>query len=75
VTNSCEHSNESSDNFLTSRVSASRHRVGLKHHSYGEISCYHDGEYEDDMMEAASTSETSVNFYQTTRPNNPEHQH
>jgi hypothetical protein len=24
------------------------------------------------MMEAASTSETSVNFYQTTRHNNPE---
>jgi hypothetical protein len=24
------------------------------------------------MMEAASTSETSVNFYQTTRRNNPE---
>jgi hypothetical protein len=24
------------------------------------------------MMEAASTSETSVNFYQTTRSNNPE---
>jgi hypothetical protein len=25
------------------------------------------------MMEAASTSETSVNFYQTTRSNNPEY--
>jgi hypothetical protein len=24
------------------------------------------------MMEAASTSETSVNFYQTTQRNNPE---
>jgi hypothetical protein len=24
------------------------------------------------MMEASSTSETSVNFYQTTRRNNPE---
>jgi hypothetical protein len=24
------------------------------------------------MMEAASTSKTSVNFYQTTRRNNPE---
>jgi hypothetical protein len=24
------------------------------------------------MMEAASTSETSINFYQTTRGNNPE---
>jgi hypothetical protein len=24
------------------------------------------------MMEAASTSETSANFYQTTRRNNPE---
>jgi hypothetical protein len=27
------------------------------------------------MMEAASTSETSVNVYQTTRPNNPEDSH
>jgi hypothetical protein len=27
------------------------------------------------MMEAASTSETSVNFYQTTRRNNPEESH
>jgi hypothetical protein len=27
------------------------------------------------MMEAASTSETSVNFYQTTRRNNPEGSH
>jgi hypothetical protein len=27
------------------------------------------------MMEAASTSETSVNFYQTTRHNNPEDSH
>jgi hypothetical protein len=27
------------------------------------------------MMEAASTSETSVNFYQTTRRNNPEDSH
>jgi hypothetical protein len=27
------------------------------------------------MMEAASTSETSVNFYQTTRLNNPEDSH
>jgi hypothetical protein len=27
------------------------------------------------MMEAESTSETSVNFYQTTRFNNPEHSH
>jgi hypothetical protein len=27
------------------------------------------------MMEAASTSETSVNFYQTTRGNNPEDSH
>jgi hypothetical protein len=26
-------------------------------------------------MEAASTSETSVNFYQTTRRNNPEDSH
>jgi hypothetical protein len=27
------------------------------------------------MMEAASTSETSVNFYQTTQRNNPEDSH
>jgi hypothetical protein len=27
------------------------------------------------MMEAVSTSETSVNFYQTTRRNNPEDSH
>jgi hypothetical protein len=27
------------------------------------------------MMEAESTSETSVNFYQTTRCNNPEDSH
>jgi hypothetical protein len=27
------------------------------------------------MMETASTSETSVNFYQTTRRNNPEDSH
>jgi hypothetical protein len=27
------------------------------------------------MMEAASTSETSVNFYQTARHNNPEDSH
>jgi hypothetical protein len=27
------------------------------------------------MMEAASSSETSVNFYQTTRRNNPEDSH
>jgi hypothetical protein len=27
------------------------------------------------MMEAASTSEMSVNFYQTTRRNNPEDSH
>jgi hypothetical protein len=27
------------------------------------------------MMEAASTAETSVSFYQTTRRNNPEDSH
>jgi hypothetical protein len=27
------------------------------------------------MMDAASTTETSVNFYQTTRRNNPEDSH
>jgi hypothetical protein len=27
------------------------------------------------MMEAASTSETSVNFYQISRRSNPEHSH
>jgi hypothetical protein len=44
------------------------------------ISGSHGGEYEDGcllgccalMMEAGSTSETSVNFYQTTLRNNPE---
>jgi hypothetical protein len=53
----------------------------------GDISDSHSGEYEDGcllsndswvialMMEAASTSETSVNFYQTTRRNNSEDSH
>jgi hypothetical protein len=53
----------------------------------GDISGSHGGEYEDDcllgccaamialMMEAASTSETSVNFYQTIRCNIPEDSH
>jgi hypothetical protein len=45
-----------------------------------EISGSHSGKYEDScllgccitmMMEAASTSEMSVNFYQTTWRNNP----
>jgi hypothetical protein len=27
------------------------------------------------MMEATSTSETPINFYQATRRNNPEHSH
>jgi hypothetical protein len=49
-----------------------------------EISDSHGGEYEDVfwdvpadalMMEAASTSETSVNLYQTTRRNIPEDNH
>jgi hypothetical protein len=52
-----------------------------------KISGSHGGEYEDVfwvvapcraialMMEAASTSETSVNVYQTTRRNNPEDSH
>jgi hypothetical protein len=47
----------------------------------GNLGC-HGGEYEDDcllgcalMMEAASTSETSVNFYQTTQRNNPKDSH
>jgi hypothetical protein len=31
--------------------------------------------FTDLMMEAASTSETLVNFYQTTRHNNPEASH
>jgi hypothetical protein len=34
-----------------------------------EISSSHGGEYEE--FEAASTSETSVNFYETTRRNIP----
>jgi hypothetical protein len=44
----------------------------------GEISGSHGGEYIRLialMMEAASTSETSVNFYQTTRRNIPEDSH
>jgi hypothetical protein len=50
-----------------------------------EISGSYGGEYKDGcllgccaialMMESASTSETSVNFYQTTRRNNPEDSH
>jgi hypothetical protein len=48
-----------------------------------EFSGSHSGEYEGGcllgccalMMEAASTSETSVNFYQTTQRNNPEDSH
>jgi hypothetical protein len=55
-------------------------RVG-KH--FSATSGSHGGEYEDGclltmialMMEAASTSETSVIFYQTTRRNNPEDIH
>jgi hypothetical protein len=39
------------------------------------ISGSHGGKNEDDMMEAASTSEKSVNFYHTTRRNNPEDSH
>jgi hypothetical protein len=50
---------------------------------YIGISGSHGGDYEDGcllgccavMMEAASTSETSVNFYQTTRRSNPEDNH
>jgi hypothetical protein len=57
--------------------------MGAKHSVLGEISVSHGGEYEDVclldccalMMEAASTSETSVNFYQATRRNNPEDSH
>jgi hypothetical protein len=48
-----------------------------------EISGSHCGEYEDVcllgcctlMMEAAGTSETSVNFYQTTLRSNPDDSH
>jgi hypothetical protein len=45
-----------------------------------EILVSHGGEYEDGllialMMEAASTSKKSVNFYQTTRRNNQEDSH
>jgi hypothetical protein len=32
--------------------------------------CDHQGEWYDLMMEAASASETSVNFYQEKQPNN-----
>jgi hypothetical protein len=49
----------------------------------GEISGSHSGEYKDDffwdeitlIMEAASTSDTLVNFYHTTRRYNPEDSH
>jgi hypothetical protein len=56
----------------------------LKMTLFGEISGSDGGEYEDGcllgdlialMMEAASTYETSLNFYQTTRHNNPEGSH
>jgi hypothetical protein len=48
-----------------------------------EISCPHGGEYEDDCllltasirMEAVSTHQASVNFYQTTWRNIPEDSH
>jgi hypothetical protein len=53
-----------------------------------EVSDSHGGEYEDGclmgccgrlhialVLEAARTSETSVNFYQTTRRNKPEDSH
>jgi hypothetical protein len=44
-----------------------------------ETSGSHGGKYEDGClaltMEAASTSETSVIFHQTTRRNNPENSH
>jgi hypothetical protein len=53
--------------------------AGSCEHGYvHEISGSHGGEYKDFfwdvvlMMEVASTSETSVNFYQTTRRNIPE---
>jgi hypothetical protein len=39
----------------------------------GEISGSHGGDHP--MMEASSTSETSINFYQTTWRNNPEYSH
>jgi hypothetical protein len=56
----------------------------MKENFLSRISGSHGGEYEDDvfwvivialMMEAASISETSVNFYQTRRCYNPEDSH
>jgi hypothetical protein len=52
--------------------------------SEGSLSCFHAKGFPCEAkarliialtMEAASTSETSVNFYQTTRRNNPEDNH
>jgi hypothetical protein len=42
---------------------------------FGNSCCLHHQELIALMIEAASTSETSVNFYQTTRRSNPEDSH
>jgi hypothetical protein len=41
----------------------------------GACCLHHQGDEFAMMIEATSTSETSVNFYQTTWPNNPENSH
>jgi hypothetical protein len=42
---------------------------------FRDVCCFHHQGDEVLMMEGASTSGTSVNFYQTTRCNNPEDSH
>jgi hypothetical protein len=42
---------------------------------FGGACCLHNQGFIALVMEAASVSETSVNFYQTTRRNNPEDSH
>jgi hypothetical protein len=57
---------------VSQRSEVSDNPVRDQENSVFESSGPHGGEYEDLMMEAASTSETSVNFHQTARRNNPE---
>jgi hypothetical protein len=67
------------------RIKHTRENREIKLKVVGEISGCHGGEYEDGYLlgcctyrpdeEAASTSETSANFCQTTQRNNPENSH
>jgi hypothetical protein len=41
----------------------------------GDVSAHYDGKYEDDCLLGCCASETSVNFYQTTRCNILEDSH